>query len=431
MTLAAELFDALDAATRRGAGIVRDSYGIGEQAAHDILRAAAEARGLETRVDAIGNLTMALPGRNRAAPRILLGSHLDSSPQAGNFDGAAGVIAGLCVVAGLRRAGVIPAIDVDVMALRGEESSWFNVSYIGSAGAFGLLDPASLGVRRRDSGQTLEAALRERGFDPDAIRTRRRLLDPAAIAAYIELHIEQGPTLVERGLPAAVVTAVRGCQRFRDARCFGRYGHSGTVERAYRQDAVAATVALLGHLEAVWLRHEAAGEDLVITSGEFNTDPELHAPSKIAGETRFVIDVRSTSETVMRDVVREARTAAAAIGARYRVRFELGETTDSPAALMDQELRQSLLDVLERPFEMPSGAGHDAATFAAVGIPTAMLFVRNHGGSHNPEEHMDLEDFAVATRALHRCVLQRAAHEAPAPPPAAAAAANVIEERST
>jgi beta-ureidopropionase / N-carbamoyl-L-amino-acid hydrolase len=400
LKLAASLFDTLDRATRRGVGISRDSYGDGEQAAHDILRTAAVDAGLDVKVDAIGNLYMTLEGRERHAPRIIVGSHLDSSPQSGNFDGAAGVVAGVCALAAFKQGGIRPDCDISVMAIRAEESSWFNVSYLGSGGAFGLLDPACLGVTRSDNGRSLEATLRERGFDPEVIRRRQALLNPADIRAYLELHIEQGPTLVARGLPAAVVTGIRGCKRFRNARCIGEYAHSGAVNRAHRHDAVAATVALLHHLQMLWLRYESKGADLTLTCGELYTDPAYHAPSKIAGETRFVIDIRSISQQVMDEVAEEARRAAQRIGAESRVSFELGEAADSPPAVMDARLRTALRAQLRDPFEMPSGAGHDAAIFAKVGIPTGMIFVRNEHGSHNPEEAMSLEDFGVAAAAL-------------------------------
>jgi N-carbamoyl-L-amino-acid hydrolase len=400
LDLAASLFEALSQATRRGRGIVRDSYGEGEQAAHDRVRAAAEAAGLEVAVDPIGNLSMTLPGGNRALPKVIVGSHLDSVPQGGNFDGAAGVVAGVCVLAALSRARFEPQFDLTVMAIRAEESAWFDIAYLGSAGAFGLLDPECLSIGRSDNGRTLEATLAERGFDAQAIRERRRLLDPAHIRAYLELHIEQGPTLVARGLPAAVVSGIRGCKRFRNAACRGEYAHSGAVDRPYRHDAVAATVALLHHLEQVWLQEERAGADLVLTSGELYTDPALHGPSKIAGKTQFVLDLRSLSDATLAGVAQEARAAAARIGAEYRVQFELGATSDSPAAVMDPRLRAKLMGLLAHPFEMPSGAGHDAAVFTKVGIPSAMIFVRNENGSHNAEEAMSMDDFAVGVRAL-------------------------------
>jgi N-carbamoyl-L-amino-acid hydrolase len=400
LDLAESLFGQLDRATRRERGIVRDSYGDGEQAAHDIMRAAAERIGLEISVDAIGNLTMTLPGKDRHAPRILMGSHLDSVPQGGNFDGAAGVVAGICALAALRQSGFVPDYDIGVMGIRAEESSWFDVSYLGSAGAFGLLDPACLSVRRSDNDRTLEETLIARGFDPTAIAQRRRLLRPEQIRAYLELHIEQGPRLVAEGLPAAVVTGIRGCKRFRNARCVGEYGHSGALPRSLRHDAVAATVALLHHMERVWDRVEDQGEDLLITNGELFTNKAEHAPSKVAGETRFVIDLRSLSMDVMNSVAAEARRAAEEIGDTYRVTFDLGAATDSPPAMMDARLRSCLMGLLDRPLEMPSGAGHDASVFAEVGIPAAMIFVRNDHGSHNPQETMALEDFAVGTQAL-------------------------------
>jgi N-carbamoyl-L-amino-acid hydrolase len=398
--LAEALFDALARATRQGRGIVRESYGPGEQAAYDIIRAAAAQMALEIATDPIGNMLMTLPGRDRSAPRILIGSHLDSVPQGGNFDGAAGIIAGLCAVAALKALGVVPACDIAVMAIRGEECAWYDVNYIGSAGAFGLLDPAALSVPRFDTGQSLGEAMVEQGFDLDPIHARRRLLDPASIRAYLELHIEQGPTLVRKGLPAAVVTGIRGCQRFRNARCIGAYGHSGAVERPDRQDAVAATVALLHHMEQIWLEEEGRGADLVVTCGELFTDPALHGPSKVAGETQFVIDLRSLSAETMARMAAEARQAAMRIGARYRVTFDLGATSDSAPALMDPRLRAAWMRQLDQPYEMASGAGHDAVVFAGMGIPTAMLFIRNANGSHNPDEAMELADFAVAAEAL-------------------------------
>ena len=398
--LAASLFDGLSRATRRGRGIVRDSYGEGEQAAHDLVRSAATAIGLEVEVDAIGNLFMTLPGRERRAPRILIGSHLDSVPQGGNYDGAAGVVAGLSVLAALRRAQIAPAWDTSVMAIRAEESAWFDVPYLGSAGALGLLDPTCLATPRSDNGRTLETTLQQQGFDPQPIRERRRLLEPSNIRAYLELHIEQGPTLVAEGLPAAVVSGIRGCKRFRNARCVGEYAHSGAVGRRHRHDAVAATVAFLHHMETVWLRQEEAGADLVLTAGELSTDPALHGPSKIAGETHFVLDLRSLSDATMEAVATEARASAARIGAVYRVNIDLGATSDSPPAVMDSGLRARLMSLLERPFEMASGAGHDAAVFAKLGIPSGMIFVRNENGSHNADEAMALEDFAVGARAL-------------------------------
>src|SRR2546430_3032327 len=193
LDLAASLFEALSRATRRGRGIVRDSYGDGEQAAHDITRSAADAAGLDVSIDPIGNLSMTLPGRDRSAPCSVMGSHLDSVLQGGNFDGAAGVVAGVSVLSAMKRARFVPNYDLSVMAIRGEESAWFDIAYLGSGGAFGLLDPACLLIPRSDNGQSLEETLKRRGFDPPPIPARRRLLDPSGNPADPQLPNQQGP----------------------------------------------------------------------------------------------------------------------------------------------------------------------------------------------------------------------------------------------
>ena len=410
LALAERLFNTLSDRTRRGPGIERDSYGAGEQAAHDLMAECARTLDLEVGVDAIGNLFLALPGQDRSAPMIVIGSHLDSVPQGGNFDGAAGVVAGLAILAGWRGSGFVPAFDVAVMGIRAEESAWFDIPYLGSAGAFGLLDPACLAVRRVDTGETLAETLKHQGFDSSAIAERRRLLDPGRLRAYFELHIEQAPVLVHMGLPVAVVTGIRGCRRLRTARCTGAYGHSGALPRAHRRDAVAASVALLGRLDKDWQTLEAEGADLVVTTGEFTTDAALHGPSKVAGETRFVIDIRSVSDATMNLVEAKARAHATAIEAEYRVRFALGEATYSPPAIMNAALQRSLGTGIkaagQQPYAMASGAGHDAAIFAAMGVATAMIFVRNQNGSHNPAEAMDMADFALATQVLSSVLIQ-------------------------
>jgi N-carbamoyl-L-amino-acid hydrolase len=158
-------------------------------------------------------------------------------------------------------------------------------------------------------------------------------------------------------------------------------------------------------LESVWIAKEKAGADLVFTSGELYTDAAMHAPSKVSGETRFVLDIRSVSNSTMNEMGEEANAAARRFGAEYRVQFELGDASDSPPALMDQRLRGALMKLLEQPFELASGAGHDAATFAEVGIPSGMIFVRNDHGSHNSDESMEIEDFAVGARAMQQLIL--------------------------
>src|SRR5262245_53337256 len=398
------MFAELDRHTRVGRGITRDTYGAGENFAHRLAEQTARSLGLEVATDAALNLYMTLPGRDRDLPCFVTGSHMDSVPQGGNYDGAAGVVAGLSAVAGLKAQGIVPRRDVTVMAIRAEEAAWFNSSYIGSHAAFGKLAPEAFDVRRSDNARLLAEHMSDAGCDLAALRQGRAHLKPQAIAAFIEVHIEQGPVLEQAGLPVGIVTGIRGCLRHRDARCLGEYAHSGAAPRLLRRDAVAATAELVHRLGQACIQMEEAGADLVFTVGQFNTDPAAAAPSKVAGETRFVLDFRGLEEAVMRNASAAAVRLAEEIGNRHKVRFALGEPLYSYPAAMDQWLRRRLRELaggLDIPAtDLASGAGHDAAVFATLGVPTGMIFIRNSNGSHNPDEAMELADFELAAGLL-------------------------------
>jgi N-carbamoyl-L-amino-acid hydrolase len=411
--LAERMFDELAAKTRRGKGIVRDSYGKGEQLAHEIFRDTARTLDLEIRVNAAGNSYATLPGRDRAAPAIIIGSHLDSVPQGGNYDGAAGVVAGIALLAGAVGSALRPPFDIVVMAIRAEEAAWFDASYAGSYAAFGRLPPEVLRVARSDTGQSMADHMAELGCDVDAVQRGVAYLEPGRLRRYVEVHIEQGPVLVGSGAPIGIVTGIRGCRRYRNARCRGVYAHSGAVPRAHRRDAVAATVSLVHALNEAWLAWEADGHDLTFTVGEFYTDGALHGPSKIAGEVRFVLDFRSISDETMRLACGKARTLADEIGTCKAVTFDLGTELVSEPAELDPSGRERLKQLAAKAgvkaVEMASGAGHDAAVFANFGVPANMIFIRNENGSHNPDEAMSMADFAEAVRLLTGFVAAEAA----------------------
>ena len=222
IALAERLFAELRARSFDGTGITREAYGPGERMAHALVREAAQGLGLETRSDPVGNLYLTLPGKDRAAKRVLLGSHLDSVPAGGNYDGAAGVLAGLAAVAGLRQAGFAPGRDITVMVTRAEEAgAWFPTSFPGSRGALGRLAPEELQVRRADTGRSLAEHMREEGFDPGFVERGGRELGPHNTAAFLEVHIEQGPVLEAEGIPLGTVTGIPGSRRLREARLIG------------------------------------------------------------------------------------------------------------------------------------------------------------------------------------------------------------------
>ncbi|MBC7780486.1 MAG: Zn-dependent hydrolase [Proteobacteria bacterium] len=409
MPIAHALFDAIRAATTDGVGISREPYSELEQRACDLLQTQATAMSLETCIDAFGNLSMTLPGRGRDQAGWITGSHIDSVPTGGNFDGLAGVIAGLTAVAALRSAGIVPAADVTVMGLRGEEASaWYGGAHgghIGSRAALGLLPAAELdsAINSR-TGRSLRAHMLDAGYRPDQVVEGRAVMDLDRYRGWLELHIEQGPVLERLGLPVGIVTGIRGAVRARDCRCLGAYTHSGAVPHEYRSDAVLATVELIHELEAEAERLRSAGHDLTFTVGKLFTDAALHSITKVPGDVGFCLEFRSQEDDVLACMTERARTASARIAQARRVEFDLGHFSPQKPATMDAGFRASLargasdLDIAT--MDIPSGAGHDAQDFVHAGLPAAMIFVRNANGSHNAREAMDAADFELGTRLL-------------------------------
>lgn len=401
--LAAGYLDAIRDGSLDAPGVTRASYGTGERMAHARAREAAEGLGLEIRVDPIGTLSMTLPGTDRSLPAGIIGSHADSVPHGGNFDGAAGVAMGLAVAARLRHLGRRLDRDLTVLAIRAEEMVWFPANYLGSRAAFGLLPrEAPDTLRRADSGRSLAEHMAEEGFDPDFIRQGRASLDAARIAWFLEPHIEQGPVLVESGLPAGIVTGIRGSLRHRNCRAIGQDAHAGGAPRRSRRDAVIAAARLVAGLDDLWTAEEAAGADLVCTIGEFCTDATRHAPTRVPGEVRFTLDIRSEDVATLARAEAWLAQAAAEAQARHGVAMDYGPALHVPPALMDPRLRAALGAAAAEAgiptMPIASGGGHDCATFAGQGVPSAMLFIRNDGGSHNPAEAMEMDDFAAAFR---------------------------------
>ncbi|MDE2229403.1 MAG: Zn-dependent hydrolase [Alphaproteobacteria bacterium] len=393
-----------------GIGVSRESYGEGEQKAIEIIRRKAEGIDLETALDAAANLVVTLPGRDADKPFIVIGSHLDSVPQGGNYDGAAGVVAGLIVLMRMKDEGVIPTRAVKLVAMRGEESAWYGKTCVGSYALFGGLTQQDLALTHRSGRVTLGDAMQARGADVARIARGETLLDPAAIAAYLELHIEQGPVMVARGFPTAIVTGIRGNIRHKEIRCVGEAAHSGAVPRWLRRDAVFAVAELITHLDEHWDSLQQRGLDLVVTTGIISTNPAEHAMSRVPGEVSFSFEVRSQSSDTLEAFYHLMRTECRAIGDKRKVEFRFDRRLDTKPARMDDNWVERLLRLSKRlglPAEtLPSGAGHDAAIFANEGVPSAMIFIRNEHGSHNPLEAMTLDDFLKGTDLLYHAVVE-------------------------
>jgi beta-ureidopropionase / N-carbamoyl-L-amino-acid hydrolase len=411
--LAGEMFAALRAATSDAVGITRASYGAGESAALDIIEAKARDFGLRTERDAGANLVVTLEGSDSRLPFLACGSHLDSVPQGGNFDGAAGVVAGLIVLAGLKQEGLRPRRTLKLYALRGEESARFGKAYVGSSALFGKLSAADLAMKAMDCDRTLGECMREVGVDIDRVKSGQPLVDRKDFAAWLELHIEQGPVLEARQLPIGIVTGIRGNIRHRTVECIGSAGHSGAVPRWLRHDAMFATAELISHLDRHWRTLLERGRDLVITTGIVTTDPREHAIARIPGNLRFSFELRSQSKETLEAFYDLFLSECRLIGEERGVEFKLDRRIESDPAVMDPEWIKRLRAITRAlglpDEEIPSGAGHDAAIFANEGIPSAMIFVRNEHGSHNPDEAMALDDFAAAVAVMRNALKEAAA----------------------
>lgn len=393
------LFASLAEGSPGAPGILRDTYGRGENFAHALMEEHAKTLSLSVSRDAACNTFATWQGANPAAGSIIMGSHLDSVPHGGNFDGAAGVIAGLTVIAALQDLNMQPACDVVAMGIRAEESVWFEVSYIGSRSALGTLPEGSLEARRIDTNRTLAEHLTECGGDPEAILRREKSLDPARINAFLEVHIEQAPSLVEMQVPLAVCSGIPGNFRYPEARIAGRQDHVGTPRR-FRKDAAMAAADLAMAMDRKWRDEQAAGVPIAITFGRFHTDSATHGMTSVPGVFSFSVDVRAYDPVVLERLESYFLAEVARIEQERGVRFELGRRASAAVGVMAPAIVSELHAAAEAAgmnvTAIGSPASHDTAAFAAAGVPSAMLFVRNRNGSHNPDEAMEIDDFMKA-----------------------------------
>lgn len=403
---AEQLFEDMANRTHDVEGVTRPAWSERDRLAEALVAESARSAGLELDYDPAGNLYMTLPGADRAAPAVLTGSHLDTVPRGGNYDGGAGVVAALTALAALRDLGVTPRCDLRAVALTGEESVWYGIAYVGSRLAVGALPAGDLDrLRRTDTGGTLAQHMNMLGIDVEALRSGAPpYVSRDNTKAFLELHIEQGPVLIERNCPVAVPTAIRGNRRYADARCRGAYAHSAAVPREQRQDAALATVELLAALDAEWQAAEAAGApDTVFTVGKLYTDPDRHAMTKVPGDCAFTLNFGGTTTDFLEAMRARTEALVKEIGAKRRVTFDLGECVGSDPTPLDPGLRAELrlaAGALGIPFHEMATVGHDASIFARAGVPAAMVIIRNRFGSHNPDEAMDMADFGAGTQVL-------------------------------
>jgi beta-ureidopropionase / N-carbamoyl-L-amino-acid hydrolase len=349
--------------------------------------------GLTVRIDAAGNLIGRRDGKEPELGVIAVGSHSDTVPSGGRFDGIAGVAAGLEVARALRDANEQLDHSLEVVDFLAEEPSEYGLSCVGSRGMSGALTPQMLDMRE-PGGETLRGALRRVGGNPDRIAEARR----ADVKAFLELHIEQGVVLESRSLQIGIVTGIVGIRRV-EITFAGMADHAGTTPMSLRRDALlaAANTIVSVHHVAERLAAEDAGY-FVATVGVLNVEPG--ASNVVPAKCRMVIDIRATepglTERFMEAIARESEHHAAA--ARV-VRAPLAVLSDGPPAICDPGLRAALGRSAEklklRAADLASGAGHDTAFMTRI-CPSAMVFVPcRNGKSHTPEEWADKDAIAA------------------------------------
>jgi N-carbamoyl-L-amino-acid hydrolase len=410
-----ELLERIGRETADSPGITRAAWSGNEERAADLVRAFARRHGLQVLNDAFGNIQFLLPGVDPATPCVTTGSHLDSVPHGGNYDGLAGVAAGLAVLAAANADPVKRAQPFRVVAMRCEESPWFGTAYLGSRLMLGLSTLDEIGdLVRSDSRKSLRHHIRDLGY-PRPDEAVAPVLNCGLVTSFLELHIEQGPLLEADGIAVGIATAVRGNVRFPDARCIGAYGHSAALPRRFRQDAVLAVAELALGLDGYWKDRIAQGdEDFVFTVGKFSTDAVQHAMTKVAGDVRFSLNIGAAVKTSLDAARARLFDLIKRIENDRGVTFDLGQEVGTPPTRLDTTLMACIEDaagalgIATR--RMPT-VGHDAAMFVRAGIPSAVILVRNANGSHNSDEALEREDFAggvhVLGRAMHRLASAR------------------------
>ena len=373
------------------------------QAAAAQIAAWMRAAGMSVRTDPLGSVigTFVTPGSDHLGssgltPVLMMGSHFDSVRNGGKYDGVLGILVPIACVAELHRRGERLGVAIEIVAFADEEGARFQTSFLASRA---MLDGAkSVGplLERRDAdGVSLAEAMRAAGLDPARVDEAR--IDPRRLAAYVEVHIEQGPVLLEKDAPLGVVTAIAGGTRHL-VTVRGEAGHAGTVPMPMRRDALAAAAGMVLAVEEI-----AAARGVVGTVGILKVRDGTG--NVIPGEVEFTVDLRAPRDEQRLEAEGAVFARFDSIAAQRHVSVEKSKRHEVRAApcapWLQERLAAGIRSTGVEPVHLPSGAGHDAMILAEV-TDVGMLFVRCGAGgvSHNPAETVSGPDVERATRAL-------------------------------
>lgn len=344
---------------------------------------------MKTWIDSVGNLWGRFACKDETAPTLIIGSHLDTIPNAGMFDGILGVMVGIEVIERIQEKGIELPFHIEVVGIGDEEGVSFDASMLGSRAIVGQWSDDTLELTNA-AGETLEKALIANGLPGDEYAKASRVGDN--LLGYWEVHMEQGPVLEAEELPVGIVTAIAGARRFK-VTIEGEAGHSGTVPMNLRHDALTAAAEVILMIEKSAQQH-----GLVATVGHLQTYPG--AVNVIPGLVEFTVDIRSDNDALKEKVMNLIYHTSESISMQRDVEIYWKDYHWAPARqchpdfriLFEEAISQQKIHVRS----LVSGAGHDAMTFAEI-TDIAMLFVRCKGGiSHHPDEYVSEEDAEIA-----------------------------------
>jgi len=361
-----------------------------------------KALGMTVSMDAVGNLRGFYSGVSPGALRILIGSHLDTVPNAGAFDGILGAVLAVGLVKSLE--GLKLPFEIEVVGFSEEEGVRFGVPFIGSRALVGRVDEELLS-RKDERGISVRKAIQDFGLNPSEI-SKAMLRDD--VLGYIEFHIEQGPVLENLGRPLGIVEAIVGQNRL-EFTFSGQANHAGTTPMNLRHDALAAAAEWILAVENLAQRTKG----LVATVGFVEAKPG--ATNVIAGEARATLDIRHTSDSArteaLDELIRQAESIAARRGLTVKWRTLLAQHAVAMDPFLAGQIEQAIQKSGCEAHRMASGAGHDAMILAEK-VPAAMIFLRSPGGiSHDPSESVHLSDVAKALECGHYLLTQLAASQ--------------------
>lgn len=361
--------------------------------AHKLVGGWMRKAGMTTRVDALGNLIGHWAGTSSDAPFWILGSHLDTVPNAGKYDGTLGVLLAIEVVASFREP--LP-FAIEVIGFSEEEGVRFKTPYLGSRAVAGCFDSSLLNLRDAE-GFTMRAAIANFGLSPDEWRAAQ--YGGKRVSGYFEAHIEQGPILESLGEPLGFVTSIAGQSRAR-LRFIGHAGHAGTLPMHLRRDALVAAGAWILEVEKIG----ASTAGLMATVGFIQASP--NAANVVPGEVLCSLDVRHADDDQREKATDKLVEIARLVAAQRGIEIEVVSRLSQPAVPMDSRLQQLLRESTDGAPDIVSGAGHDAAIMAQL-APATMLFLRTPGGqSHCPDEAVNESDVALALEAMRTFLIK-------------------------